>query len=130
MITREEVKHCQVAVRLANMVATRLFVRMVSGESLPPDADVSGIIAYVDMLHARQDNDMVLTMRHLWQLGRAVAARSRARRAIAEREGAGLWSPAAIQCYASLALLAIRVLTQGHCVSLLRLQPVLRYIHQ
>ena len=125
MISNDDIRHCRTAIAVGNRSAVQLYGRLMLGEE--PESDMSEILRHVDRL--KTDMEPVLTMRTLGHLARAVKAKQVARRAAAEREGASLWSPQAIRCYAALALLALRVVTHVRVVSLLKLQPVLRYLH-
>lgn len=125
MIQRDEVRHCRNLISTGNSAAVRLYGRLVSGEQA--EVDMSDILRHVDRL--KTDMEPVLTMRTLCLLARAVKAKQIARRAAAEREGVSLWSPQAVRCYLALLLLGVRVVTHLRVVSLLQLQPVLRYLH-
>ena len=125
MISNQDIRHCRTAIAVSNRSAVQLYGRLILGEE--PESDMGDILAHVDRL--KTEMEPVLTMRTLCYLARAVKAKQVARRAAAEREGASLWSPQAIHCYAALVLLALRVVTHVRVVSLLKLQPVLRYIH-
>lgn len=125
MISKQDIMHCRTAIIVGNRSAAQLYGRLLLGEQ--PEEDMSEILAHVDKLN--RDLGPVLTFRTLMHLVRAVEAKRIARRAAAEREGASLWSPQAIRCYAALALLALRAVTRVRVVSLLHLRPVLRYLH-
>lgn len=125
LITEQDIRHCRTAIAVANRSAVQLYGRLVLGEE--PESDVADILRHVDRL--KTEMEPVLTWRTLCYLARSVRAKQLARRAAAEREGASLWSPQAIYCYVALALLGLRVVLHLRVVSLLRLQPVLRYLH-
>jgi len=125
LISNDDIRHCRTAIAVGNRSAVQLYGRLLTGEQ--PESDMSEILRHVDRLKA--DLGPVLTFRTLMHLVRAVEAKRIARRAAAEREGASLWSPQAIRCYAALALLALRAVTHVRVVSLLHLRPVLRYLH-
>lgn len=125
MIRKEDIRHCRTAIAVSNRSATQLYGRLVGGEQ--PEEDMEDILRHVDRL--RSDLKPLLTLRMLWGLMTAVERKRIERRAVAEREGASHWSWAAVHCYVALGLLALRVVTHVRVVSLLHLQPILRYLH-
>lgn len=130
MIELQRIRHASIGIMATDYETVEIFARIVSGEQIPPGADVSLILAHAERMGRHLPGPATLSLAALGRLAVTVCARIRAYRSDCERDAAlSRFAPAAISAIWSLVLLAVRVMLRHSVVSLRRLEPVLEFIH-
>jgi len=130
MIELQRIRHASIGIMATDYETIEIFARIVSGEPIPPGADVSLILAHAERMGRNLPGPATLSLAALGRLAGAVCVRIRAYRSDCERDAAlTRFVPAAINAMWSLALLAVRVMLRHSLISLRRLEPVLEFIH-